>query len=55
MEIQLIDAFLPRPAMLLVAVAADLIVGDPVYPLHPVRIIGGLLTRIENRPATCRC
>ena len=28
--------------------AADLIVGDPVYPLHPVRLIGSLLTRIEN-------
>jgi len=48
MESLLIDALLPRPAILLVAVAADLLVGDPVYPLHPVRIIGGLLTRIET-------
>ncbi|MEP7309060.1 MAG: adenosylcobinamide-phosphate synthase CbiB [Acidobacteriota bacterium] len=48
MESPLIDAFLPRPALLVVAVAADLLVGDPVYPLHPVRIIGRLLTWIEK-------
>ena len=34
-ENPLIDALLPRPAILLIAVAADLAIGDPVYPLHP--------------------
>ena len=47
MENALIDALLPRPEILLIAVAADLAIGDPVYPLHPVRIIGTLLTYLE--------
>jgi len=44
----LIGTVQPHAAMLLCAVAADLAVGDPVYPLHPIRLIGQLLTRIEN-------
>jgi adenosylcobinamide-phosphate synthase len=43
----LIDLLLPRPAILLVAAAADLTIGDPVYPLHPVRIIGKMLAGLE--------
>lgn len=30
------------------AVFADVIIGDPVYPLHPVRLIGGSLHWIER-------
>ena len=47
MEDALIHALLPDPVILLVAVAADLAVGDPVYPLHPVRIVGRMLAAIE--------
>ncbi len=47
MEHALIDALLPRPEILLIAVAADLVIGDPVYPLHPIRIIGTLLAHLE--------
>jgi adenosylcobinamide-phosphate synthase len=46
-EHALIDALLPRPEILLIAVAADLAIGDPVYPVHPVRIIGKLLAYLE--------
>jgi adenosylcobinamide-phosphate synthase len=45
---QLIDLLRPNPAMLLVAVGVDLIVGDPVYPLHPIRIVGTLLASLES-------
>jgi adenosylcobinamide-phosphate synthase len=38
----------PLPVLLLIAAAVDLAVGDPVYALHPVRIIGKLLARIET-------
>jgi adenosylcobinamide-phosphate synthase len=31
------------------AVAADLVVGDPVYAAHPIRVIGGLLAWMERR------
>jgi len=39
----------PDAATLVVAVALDLILGDPVYPLHPVRIVGRSLQAIEDR------
>lgn len=39
----------PHPLILAVAVAADLAVGDPVYRLHPVRVIGHTLTWIETQ------
>jgi cobalamin biosynthesis protein CobD/CbiB len=44
----LIELLLPQPGILLVAVAADAAIGDPVYPLHPVRIIGRLLAALES-------
>jgi adenosylcobinamide-phosphate synthase len=47
-ESELSDLLYPDPVLLLVAAAVDLAVGDPVYPLHPVRIIGTLLARIET-------
>jgi adenosylcobinamide-phosphate synthase len=36
------------PALLVVAVIADLALGDPVYAWHPVRVIGRLLSAIER-------
>ena len=39
----------PRADLLAVAVALDLLLGDPVYPWHPIRLIGGLLRRVEAR------
>ena len=39
----------PDPTALVVAVAIDLIVGDPVYPVHPVRLIGRTLQWFEDR------
>jgi adenosylcobinamide-phosphate synthase len=32
----------------LVAVVVDLLIGDPVYPFHPIRLIGKLLTALES-------
>ena len=39
----------PRAELLAAAVILDLAVGDPVYRWHPVRLIGGSLTRVETR------
>jgi adenosylcobinamide-phosphate synthase len=39
----------PRPGALVVAMLADLAIGDPVYSWHPVRLIGRSLTWIEGR------
>jgi adenosylcobinamide-phosphate synthase len=47
-ERALIDLFRPHPAVLLAAVGVDLLVGDPVYAFHPIRIIGRLLSRLED-------
>lgn len=38
---------LPQPWALVAAVVLDLLIGDPVYPLHPVRIMGWTLTKLE--------
>jgi adenosylcobinamide-phosphate synthase len=38
----------PRVDLLLIAVALDLFVGDPVYPLHPIRLMGLTLTWFER-------
>ena len=37
-----------RPDVLAAAVVLDLLLGDPVYRLHPVRLIGGSLSLIEK-------
>jgi adenosylcobinamide-phosphate synthase len=37
-----------RPDALAVAVVLDLLLGDPVYRFHPVRLIGASLTIVEN-------
>ena len=39
----------PRADLLAVAVLLDLVAGDPVYRWHPVRLIGGSLTWMEDR------
>jgi adenosylcobinamide-phosphate synthase len=38
----------PSAVLLAVAVAVDLAIGDPTYAWHPVRLIGRLLTDIEQ-------
>lgn len=38
----------PRVEFLLIAVALDLVFGDPVYPLHPIRLMGLTLTGLEK-------
>jgi adenosylcobinamide-phosphate synthase len=43
------DALLPGAAALLTAFAVDLVVGDPVYRAHPIRLIGGSLRWFESR------
>jgi adenosylcobinamide-phosphate synthase len=47
--IELAHALAPDPAALVVAVAIDLVVGDPVYRAHPVRLIGRTLHWFERR------
>lgn len=39
----------PVPHLLVVAVVLDLLIGDPAYAWHPIRLVGGLLTRVEAR------
>jgi adenosylcobinamide-phosphate synthase len=41
-------ALTPQPEILVLAVLADLWLGDPVYRWHPVRIIGWGLARMED-------
>jgi adenosylcobinamide-phosphate synthase len=38
----------PNPWFLAAGVALDLLVGDPNYPAHPVRLMGWTLARTEN-------
>ena len=44
-----LSSLAPRADLLAVAVVLDLLLGDPVYRWHPVRLIGGLLRRVETR------
>ena len=39
----------PRADLLAVAVLLDLLLGDPVYPWHPIRLVGRSLRWIEAR------
>jgi adenosylcobinamide-phosphate synthase len=45
----LLSPFAPDSTALLAAVALDLVVGDPVYAWHPIRLIGASLHWIERR------
>ena len=47
--IELWRSLSPEPAALVAAVAIDLILGDPVYPAHPVRLLGRTLQWFEAR------
>jgi adenosylcobinamide-phosphate synthase len=38
----------PSAPLLIAAIALDLMIGDPVYPFHPVRLIGSTLTFCET-------
>jgi adenosylcobinamide-phosphate synthase len=46
---ELIERLAPSAVLLVVAVLADLAIGDPVYAWHPIRLLGRLLTALENR------
>jgi adenosylcobinamide-phosphate synthase len=39
----------PNPFLLAGAVVLDLAIGDPVYPLHPIRLMGATLSWLESR------
>jgi adenosylcobinamide-phosphate synthase len=45
----------PVTTGLVVAVLLDLLIGDPNYPLHPVRLIGRLIAATERRLRTIKC
>ena len=38
----------PSPAVLAIAFALDVAIGDPVYPAHPVRLIGATIAAVER-------
>src|SRR5690348_8012111 len=40
--------FRPHAIVLAAAVILDLLLGDPVYPLHPIRLMGHTLTLLER-------
>lgn len=48
MAIGLTGTLAPDPWLLAIAVAADLAIGDPSYPVHPVRLMGAALSRAER-------
>jgi adenosylcobinamide-phosphate synthase len=45
----LVDALRPEPWALATAFVVDLVVGDPVYRAHPIRLIGASLRWFEGR------
>ena len=44
----LAELFRPHAFVLAAAVVLDLLLGDPVYPLHPIRLMGGTLSLFER-------
>lgn len=42
------ELFRPHALVLVIAVILDLLLGDPVYPLHPIRLMGHTLTLFER-------
>jgi adenosylcobinamide-phosphate synthase len=44
-----LTALCPNPYYLLAAVALDLLLGDPQYRLHPIRLIGASIVAVESR------
>jgi adenosylcobinamide-phosphate synthase len=49
MALDLIDILAPHPVMISTAVALDIAIGDPVYRLHPVRLMGEALLFFERQ------
>jgi adenosylcobinamide-phosphate synthase len=49
MVLDLIDWLAPHPVMMSTAVVLDIAVGDPVYRLHPVRLMGDALLFFERQ------
>lgn len=47
--VQLLSVLSPSAALLMVGVAIDLAVGDPIYAWHPVRLVGAVLNEVERR------
>jgi adenosylcobinamide-phosphate synthase len=45
---EVLFAFRPSVIVLAAAVVLDLLVGDPVYPLHPIRLMGRTLAWFES-------
>lgn len=52
---EIAGALYPNASILSVAVFLDLIVGDPVYSAHPVRLVGKALTLFEDRLRAAGC
>jgi adenosylcobinamide-phosphate synthase len=44
----LVELFRPNAVVLAAAVILDLLLGDPVYPLHPIRLMGHTLSLFER-------
>ena len=42
------ELFRPHALVLVIAVILDLLLGDPVYPLHPIRLMGHTLSLFER-------
>jgi adenosylcobinamide-phosphate synthase len=53
--IPLVPQLAPDAALLIVAVAADLALGDPAYSWHPIRLVGAALTWTEGRLRAAGC
>jgi adenosylcobinamide-phosphate synthase len=49
MKIEFVEILMHPATILTFIFGLDLLFGDPVYRLHPVRLIGKLLTCYENR------
>jgi adenosylcobinamide-phosphate synthase len=49
MALDLIDFLAPHPVMMSTAVVLDIAIGDPVYRLHPIRLMGGALLFFERQ------
>ena len=43
-----LSVFQPSPWILAAAVVLDLLIGDPVYPAHPIRLLGKSLAWLES-------
>jgi len=48
LEVEL-DSLAPQTSTLVAACALDWLIGDPVYPAHPVRLMGRTLSFLEDR------